>query len=130
MKSNRILTRLTTIALPWFTAALLAGCGPQSDIADAAPAARPGETETEARTRIARETCREALLDTLDHPDSAALEPLEEWSVTRQPDDTIRVELGGAVLDALGETIDGRWECVVLRDGAGMRLVTLTVVDL
>ncbi len=78
----------------------------------------------------ARKTCHDALLATLDDPDSASLEPEGSWNVERQPNDTIVVRLAGTVHNALGEPIDATWECVALPDGKEMRLVTLTLVDL
>jgi hypothetical protein len=123
--------RERTTPLPAITAAMalalvLSACGAQTEPdTSSAPAA-----DEETRMHQARETCHEALLATLENPDSAKLMAKGDWPVEPQPDDTLLVRPSGKTHNALGETIDAAWECVVLPDGAGMRLVTLTLVDL
>lgn len=114
-----------TVTAAIVLALVLSGCGAQTE---SDPGAAPPDEE--ARMQQARETCHEALLATLQDPDSAKLTAENDWPVERQPNDTILVRPSGQTHNALGETIDAAWECVVLPDGAGMRLVTLTLVDL
>lgn len=117
-------------ALPTATAAIvsaivLSACGAQTE---SDPGTAPPDQE--AGMQQARATCHEALLATLEDPGSANLVPEGNWPVERQPDDTLLVRPSGETRNALGETIVATWECVVLPDGARMRLVTLTLVDL
>lgn len=123
--------RERTISLPAIAATVgltlvLTACGAQTESDTSAARA----TDEETRLRQARETYHEALLATLEDPESAKLTARGDWPVEPQPDDTLLVRLSGETHNALGETIDAVWECVVLPDGTGMRLVTLALVDL
>lgn len=95
----------------------------------ALPAEEQAALVHEARLDAARSTCHDALLVTLDEPDSARFEPASEWPIKEPPDGTVHVRLSAQITTAMGMEMDGTWDCVVLPEGAGMRLVTLTLVD-
>ncbi len=104
---------------------LVSACGGESE----PPAAATADDMTSQQT-LARETCRDAWLATLDTPERAEISPLDTWPVTRQADDTILVRLTAKIFDALDEQVEASWECVVLPDGARMRMISLIVVEI
>lgn len=98
---------------------------------------RDNSTEPQAATdpaaspeALARKTCRDAWLATLETPEAVDGDLTESWLVELQPDGTLVVHITAEIRDALDEKIEASWNCVVLPDGAGMRLVSLVVVDI
>jgi len=103
------------------TLGLVSGCGNDTD----APAAVSASPED-----LAREVCHKAWQATLESPETVEIDPMEQWSVEVQPNQTLLVRMSGRVHDMLDEMVDASWECVVLPEGDSVRLVTLTVVEL
>jgi hypothetical protein len=95
----------------------------------ALPAAEQAALLAQARVEDAREFCRHALLDVLERPETAKLSPPSSWAIDEPPDGTIHVRLSAQITTALDVVIDGTWNCVVLSDDQGLRLVTLALVD-
>lgn len=88
-----------------------------------------GAMEDAELETAARQACRNFVLQSLDEPGAAEFTDQEGWEVSERPEGTLEVTVSGAMKDALGETIEARWQCVALVDGVGARLVTLTVVE-
>lgn len=103
------------------TFGLISGCGNDNDT-PALVNVSPDD--------LAREVCHKAWQATLESPDAVEIDPMEQWSVEVQPNQTLLVRMSGRVHDMLDEMVEASWECVVLPEGDSMRLVTLTVVEL
>jgi hypothetical protein len=113
--------RALLVVILAFTLGLVSGCGNDTD----APAAVSASPED-----LAREVCHKAWLATLESPEAVEIDPMEQWPVEVQPNQTLLVKMSGRVHDMLDEMVDASWECVVLPEGDSVRLVTLTVVEL
>ena len=121
------LIRFVPLLIPILTSALiLSGCGSEAPPPAASTVAEAGED----RATLSRRACHEAWVATLESPDTTDVAPADEWPVEEMPNGTIRVEVSAQVRDTLGEMVEGRWECVLLPEGDGVRMVSLLVIDL
>ncbi|MGL1832741.1 hypothetical protein ACKVEX_03945 [Rhodocyclaceae bacterium SMB388] len=122
------LTRFQPLPFALIAASILATAACSSDDSTEPPQAVAGAAPSPEA--LARETCRDAWLATLETPGAVDRDMTESWPVEVQPDGTLHVRITADIRDALDEKIEALWNCVVLPDGVGMRLVSLVVVDI
>lgn len=119
------LTPLVIALMSAVSVSLLTACGQDGSTPTDAPAA-----ETIAPETLARMTCEAALLPTLDAPEAAVIPPLESWPIERQEAGSWLVTIEGTFRNMLGNDVAATWECVVLPEEGGMRLVSFLIADL
>lgn len=121
------LTRFQPLPVALITALIMAtGACSRDNSTEPQTAAGP----TASPEALARKTCEEAWLATLETPEAVDGDITQNWPVELQPDGTLLVRITADIRDALDEKIEASWNCVVLPDGAGMRLVSLVVIDI
>ena len=121
IKLNPLVIALMTA----ISVSLLTACGQDGTTPNDTPTVEAIAPET-----LARMTCEAALLPTLDEPGAAVIPPMENWPIERQETGSWLVTIEGTFRNMLGNDVDATWECVVLPEEGGMRLVSFLIADL